>query len=195
MDHEQENIALIRFVRGFTEDGVSADGLPHYRQSIRIIKDVPPLTRVEYEATEEDFDNPEFEDAVKVFKRQEKARQTPIGVEGFPLILWAAVGPAEFNMCAAREIVTVEQLAAKAGNKKLPGEIQELAERARQMVAHARNVGKFEAIIRIKDGEIEALQEQVRELRAAVSGRDAMIDQMRQSPFLFPQAGGTVHGQ
>jgi len=192
---EQENIAIIRFVRGFTEDGVSSDGLPHYRQSIRIIKDVPPLTRVEYEATEADFENPEFRDAVEVFKRQEKARQTPIGVEGFPLALWPACDPAAFQMCAAREIITVEQLAKKVGDKKLPGELQELAGRAKSTVDHAKNVGKFEAIIRVKDGEIEALNEQVRELKIAVSGRDAMIDQMRQANFLFAQPGGTVHGQ
>jgi hypothetical protein len=190
----EENIALIRFVRGYVEDGISKDGMPNYRPSIKIIKEVPPLTRVEYEATEEDFDNPQFRDAYQAFLKSEKARGAEAGAEGFPLAMWPACGPSEFMMCASRGISTVEQLAKLTTRKDLPGELTALAIRAKGMIDQQKNVGKFEAIIRQKDAEIAELVEQARELRQALSGRDAMINSMRSMPAYVPQPGGTVHG-
>jgi hypothetical protein len=192
-----ETTAAVSFKKGWSgPDGLSSDGLPIYRETIRICKYVSARVAMEDPATEEDLENPQFHDALEAFKREQTARDTTIGNEGFPLVLWPAVTPAMFQMCAHRNIVTVEQLAALAGKKNLIGELIELADRAKQMVSHSKNIGKFEAIIRTKDGEIEALNELVKELKIALAGRDAMIDQMRSMAFLFQQPpGGLVHGQ
>ena len=187
--------AAVSFRRGWSgPEGVSSDGLPLYRETIRISKYVSARVAMEEEATEEDLENPQFRDAIEAFRREEMARDATIGNEGFPLVLWPACTPALFQMCARRNIITVEQLAALVGRKNLIAELAELADRAKQMVAHAKNIGKFEAIIRSKDGEIEALGEQVKELRMALAGRDEMMNQMRLA-FSYVQPGGVVNGQ
>jgi hypothetical protein len=191
----EENIALIRFVRGYAENGVSKDGMPSYRPCVKIIKEVPPLTKVEYEATEDDFENPQFRDAYEAFKRTEKAMKADAGADGFPLALWPACSPSEFMMCAARGISTVEQLAKLAKRREVPLEIQELAVRAQSMIAQQANIGKFEAIIRQKEAELAAILEEVRELRMAVAQRDARINSLMTMTAYGQQPGGTVlHG-
>jgi hypothetical protein len=188
----EENIALVRFVRGWEQNGTSKDGMPSYRETIHIIKEVPPLTRIKDPATEEDFE--QFPEAYKRFQREDKSRAAVVSSDGYPLALWPAIDQSLLQMCSARDIYTVEQLAKLAKRKDLPGELAEVADRAAQMIEHQKNIGKFEAIVRQKDGEISALLEQVRELRNTVAGRDAMIQSLRSmNTYVAPQ-GGTVHG-
>ena len=55
-----ENIALIRFERGWEADGSDPEtGLPRYREVVEIIKSIPPLTEVRYAATDADFHHPD----------------------------------------------------------------------------------------------------------------------------------------
>jgi hypothetical protein len=187
-----DNQAFVRFVRGWAETGISRDGMPSFGETVKIIKEVPPLTKVTYDATEEDFE--QFPEAYKVFQREDKGRAAHISADGYPLVMWPAINQGVLQMCLARDISTVEQLAKLAKRKDLPGELAEVADRAVAMLEHQKNVGKFEAIIRQKDGEISALLEQVRELRSAVAGRDAMLASMRNLQGYAPQPGDTVHG-
>lgn len=187
-----DNIAIIRFVKDYVEDGVSADGLPHYSDSVKIIKSVPPHTQVDYVATENDF--AEFPLAYELFQKEQKAmKQTPTEGGGFPLALWPVVTAAELRMLSARDITTIEQLArlADRGDPNMPGEIRELAERAKQMARLSKEIGQFEEIIRKRDGEIEVLKEQLTELRSGINQRDAMILALKQVQIL---PGGTPHG-
>lgn len=186
---QEESQAIIRFVDGYAEEGLGANGLPNYRPTIRIIKSVPPYTEVNYEATERDFSD--FPGPYQIYLKEQAAlRQVP-QADGFPLALWPVINHAQLRMLAARDITTVEQL-AKLDDRDpaIPGDLKEVAERARQMLLLSSKLGKFEAMIRDRDGQIEALAEQVRELRATVSARDAMINSMR---MLAPGPGDSPH--
>jgi hypothetical protein len=182
--------ALVRFNAGWAEDGVSPDGLPRYRETVRITKSVPPYTEVEYEATEQDFE--ENPGPYQMFVKEQGARLQAPQQEGFPLALWPVVTPAQFKALAGRGITTIEQLTALAnrrGDDGMPGEFRELGERAKQMLALSANVGKFEAMIRDRDGQIEALSEQVKEMRATISAQNSLINtlKMTAAPVLQPE--------
>jgi hypothetical protein len=175
----EESQALIRFVPGWAEDGTSEDGLPRYRQTVRIIKSVPPLTQVEYEATDADFD--ENPGPYQMFVREEGARLQEPKAEGFPLALWPVVNPAHFKMLVQRGITTIEQLSALAARNdpSMPGEFKELAARAKQMLALSSNIGKFEAMLLDITGQRDALNEQVAELRATISAQNSLINTLK----------------
>lgn len=189
-----DNIALIRFVNDWVEDGVAEDGLPRYREAVKIIKAVPPLTELPPTlATEQDFE--EYSGPYALFQKEQKAmKQVPTETGGFPLALWTAITAADLKMLSARDITTIEQLArlAERPDPAMPGEIRELAQRAKQMSALSKEIGQFEEIIRNKDGIIEALSEQVKELRSTVSARDALILALKQAPMIAP--GDSPHG-
>jgi hypothetical protein len=187
-----ENIALIRFVNDWVEDGVSEDGLPRYREAVKIIKAVPPLTELPPTlATEDDFE--EFAGPYQMFLKEQKAiKQSPTDGGGFPLALWPAITKAELKMLSARDITTIEQLArlADRADPSMPGEIRELAARARQMATLSKEIGQFEEIISRKDGELEVLREQLREMRATIASRDALILALKQVQIM---PGDTPH--
>lgn len=187
-----DNIAIVRFEKHYVEDGVSSDGLPHYRDSVKIIKSVPPHTEINRVAT--DYEMQEFAAEYELFQKEQRAmKQTPTEGGGFPLALWPAVTAAELRMLSARDITTIEQLArlADRGDPNMPGEIRELAARAKQMASLSKEIGQFEEIIRKRDGELEVLREQITELRAAINQRDATILALKQIQI---QPGGTPHG-
>ena len=166
--------ALIKFNPGWAEDGTGEDGLPLYRETGRITLAKPPYTVVEREATEEDKEN--FAGAWVLFQKTGEARKTD--VEGYPLALWVAITPAEFQMCAQRGIATVEQLAKVTGDTA-PPQIRELAERARKMVALQKETGRFEVKIRDLEQQKEALQAELTECKSIIAGQSAVIDQLK----------------
>jgi hypothetical protein len=170
--------ALVRFVPGWTEDGVSEDGLPRFRETITIIKEVPPYLRVEYEATEADFE--EYAEPYKLFQKEQQAKKATGGQEGYPLALWPVVSKAELQMLSARDIFTVEELAKRRIDPAMPGELRELAERAKKMTEMTKDIGQFEAIIRKKDGQIGVLNEQIGELQNTIKAQDGMINMLKQ---------------
>ena len=178
----EESQALVRFTPGFVEDGVSSDGLPRYREIVRIIKSVPPYTQVEYVATEADFD--ENPGPYQAFQKEQGARLLKPTEEGFPLALWPVISPAQFKALSVRDVSTIQQLAKLAGRPDLPGEFKELAQRAKQMLALSANLGQFEAMVRDRDGQIEVLTEQNKELAATISAQTALIAQLKQHPSL-----------
>jgi hypothetical protein len=176
----EETQALIRFKEGWAADGTGDDGLPRYKPTVRIVKSVPPLTQVEYEATQQDFDD--YPGPYQLFVKEQGARLQQPGEAGFPLALWPVVSASQFKMLADRDINTVEQLAKYAGRRDtaMPGDLVELADRARAMIAMSANVGKFEAEVRDRDAQIEVLKEQVKELQATVSAQNSMINSLKQ---------------
>jgi hypothetical protein len=173
----EESQALVRFVPSWVEDGVSEDGLPRYRETVRIIKSVPPHTEVYYEATEADFDD--YPGPYQLFLREQGARTQEPTQSGFPLALWPVISPAQFKALTARGITTIEQLAKTRPDQNTPGEFKALIERAKQMLALSANIGKFEAMLRDRDGQIEALIEQVADLKSTVSAQNSLINTLK----------------
>ena len=156
--------ALIKFNAGWAEDGVSEDGLPKFRETVRITLAKPPYTLVEREATDEDQEN--FPGPWALFQKTAEARKAD--VEGYPLALWVAITPAEFQMCAQRGIATVEQLAKLTGDT-MPPQIRELVDRAKKMVALQKDTGRFEVKVRDLEQQLEALQAELAECKTTIA--------------------------
>ena len=118
---------LARFHLGFEEDGVGKDGMPQYREVLKITLARPPYLEITRVADEQDFDD--YPDPYKLFQREQKGK-AQTGAEGYPLIMWPALNEADLQSCLIREIYTVEQLAlvAKRGDRgDVPPSIMEMA--------------------------------------------------------------------
>ena len=172
--------ALVTFYESWRQNGVGEDGLPLYEQVVMIRKAKPPLLMVEDPATEEDYEY--FADAWRLFQKTRAVRD--LSIKGYPLVLWPVISPSELQTLIARDIVTVEQLAALADKKdsKLPAPVVELAKRAQKLLAMQGKVGKFEAIIHELEAQRDQLQAELKEANATISAQNTMLTQMRQPP-------------
>jgi len=172
---------LVKFHKGWVQEGLGKDGLPLYRDRLMITKSRPPLLRLDLEATDDDI--AEWPEPYALFQKEEAGRKTN-EVEGYPLSLWPACSEAEYRILAVRDIYTVEQLAKLAGRgvkaaEGMPAEIRELADRAAKLMSLQKDTGKFEELIREKDGQIEALREQVEEAGKTIAAQKTVIDRLR----------------
>lgn len=167
--------AIVTFYESWKENGIGPDGLPLFEQVIMVRKAKPPLLQVTAIATEND--QSEFPEAWRAFERQRKARDT--SVQGYPLALWPVISPAELQMCLARDILTVEQLAPLAEQSTMPGQLKELANRAKKLIALQGKAGRFEAIITDLTGQRDALAEQLKEAQTTISAQNALIDTLK----------------
>lgn len=174
-----DNIALIKFSQGFEPVGPGSDGLPWFAETVIITKTVHPYTQVSNRATEADF--AEFPAQYEIFQKEQRARKQRPTENGFPLALWPVISEAQLLILAARDILTIEQLAKiKVNDQAIPGDIRELAERAKGMVQLSTSVGQFEVMVRERDGQIASLTEQVTELRNTIKVQDGTIAALRQ---------------
>ena len=172
---------LVRFYSGWIRDGNGPDGLPLFRETIRVQMDRPPYLRIEREAEEEDFiDHP---GPYELYKKTCEARKA---IVGYPLALWPACPPHIFQMCAVREIHTVEQLAQLVSNKRraeaiktIPPDIIELADRAVKMIDLQLKAGQYEELITELQAQIEAMKEQLTEAVATVSAQKTLIETLK----------------
>jgi hypothetical protein len=172
---------LVRFYSGWERDGNGPDGLPTFRETVRIRLDRPPFLSVEREAEEVDFlDHPH---PYELYKKTCDARRE---IVGYPLTLWPACLPHIFQMCAARDIHTVEQLAQLVSKKRrseavktVPPEVIELADRAAKMVDLQSRVGQYEELITDLQGQVDALKEQLEEAITTITAQKNMIDTLK----------------
>lgn len=172
---------LVRFSTGWERDGNGPDGLPMYRETVRIRLDRPPYLSLEREATDEDIaDHP---GPYELYQKTTKARSETVG---YPLAMWPACLPHMFEMCAARGITTVEQLAQLVAKKRraesvktVPPEIVELADRALKLTELHTKAGQYEEIISNLEGQIEALKEQLTEASTTIAAQKTLIDSLR----------------
>lgn len=171
---------LAHFHMGWVEDGMGRDGLPLYKEQLMITLNRPPLLRIERMAEEADFED--YRGPYEVFLKQQAGLATTVE-DGYPLIMWPVCTSAMYQMLSARGVYTVEQLAKLAGRggktDTMPAEIRELADRAVKLIEMQRNVGKFEAIIRDKDGQLDAMKEQLDEAISTINAQKAIIDRLR----------------
>jgi hypothetical protein len=172
--------ALASFHDGYAEDGISTDGLPHYIPRLMITLSVPPYTLLTREANDEDFET--YPDSYQLYKKQRRSAEVS-HEEGYPLVLWPAAGQAAIKMLAARDIYTVEALAKYSergsGLEKMPGELRELALRAKAMIDLSAELGQFEVKLRDRDAEIAVLKEQINELRGTIKAQDGMRNALK----------------
>ena len=173
--------ALVRFYSGWERDGNGPDGLPCYRETIRVRMDKPPFLSIEREAEEADFtDHPA---PYELYQKTCEARKQ---IVGYPLALWPACPPHIFQMCAVRDIHTVEQLAQVVSKKRraeaiktIPAEVIEIADRAVKMVELHGKAGQYEEIVNDLQGQLDALKEQFTEAIATISAQKAMIETLK----------------
>jgi hypothetical protein len=172
---------LVRFYSGWERDGNGPDGLPTFRETVRVRLDRPPFLSVEREAEEADIaDHPQ---PYELYKKTCEARK---GIVGYPLTLWPACPPHIFQMCAARDIHTVEQLAQLVSKRRrseavktIPSEVIELADRAAKMVELQSKAGQYEELITDLQGQVDALKEQITEAAATISAQKTTIDTLK----------------
>ena len=172
---------LVRFYSGWERDGNGPDGMPLYRETIRVRMDRPPYLSLEREAEEIDF--VDHAGPYELYKKTTEARKT---IVGYPLALWPACPPHIFQMCAVRDIHTVEQLAQTVSRKRraiavreMPPEVVELADRAVKMIELHGKAGQYEEIVTTLQGQLDAMKEQFDEAIATISAQKTMIDALR----------------
>jgi len=172
---------LVRFSSGWERDGNGPNGLPLFRETVRVRMDRPPYLSIEREAEEQDFlDHP---GPYELYRKTNEARKA---IVGYPLAMWPACLPHIFQMCAARDIHTVEQLAQLISKKRraeaektMPPDILELADRAVKMVELHAKAGQDEEIVTNLEGQLEAVKEQFDEALKTISAQKALIDNLR----------------
>ena len=172
---------LVRFYSGWERDGNGPDGLPLFRETIRVRLDRPPYLSVEREAEEEDILN--HPGPYELYKKTCEARKT---IVGYPLALWPACLPHIFQMCAVRDIHTVEQLAQVVSKKRraeavktIPPDVIEIADRAVKMVELHAKAGQYEEIVTDLQAQLAAMKEQYEEALAAIAAQKTLIDNLR----------------
>jgi hypothetical protein len=171
----------VRFSSGWERDGNGPDGLPLYRETVRVRMDRPPYLAIERLAEEEDIaDHP---GPYALYQKVCAARKE---IVGYPLALWPACLPHIFEMCAVRDIHTVEQLAQLVSKKRraealktIPPDVIEVADRAVKMIEMHGKAGQYEALVDDLNGQLEALKEQFAEAISTISAQKALIDTLR----------------
>jgi hypothetical protein len=172
---------LVRFSSGWERDGSGPDGLPLFRETIRVRMDRPPYLSIEREAEEADFiDHP---GPYELYNKTVGARKQ---IVGYPLALWPACPPHIFQMCAVRDIHTVEQLAQLVSKKRrteavknMPPDIVEIADRAVQMMELHSKAGQYEAIVTDLQSQLDAMKEQFQEAIQTIAAQKTLIDTLR----------------
>ncbi len=172
---------LVRFYSGWERDGNGPDGMPCFRETIRVRMDRPPYLGIDREAEQEDIiDHP---GPYELYQKTCAGRKT---IVGYPLALWPACPPHIFQMCAVRDIHTVEQLAQLMSNKRraeavktMPPDVVELADRAVKMIELHGKAGQYEEIVTTLQGQLDAVKEQYAEAIATISAQKTQIDALR----------------
>ena len=172
---------LVRFYSGWERDGNGPDGLPCYRETVRVRMDRPPFLSIERAAEDADFaDHPE---PYELYKKTCEARRE---IVGYPLALWPACPPHIFQMCAVRDIHTVEQLAQLVNKKRrteavktIPPDVIEIADRAVKMIDLQSRAGQYEELVSGLQGQVDALKEQLEEAVVTISTQKTMIDTLK----------------
>jgi hypothetical protein len=166
---------LARFYQGWKHGGTGSDGLPIYYETIMLRLDRPPYLSVQREAEPADFED--HHPAFELFQKEQSSRKVTL-VEGYPLTLWPACTEALFRMLADRDIHTVEQL-AKMKKDSMPAELRELAERAAKLLELQKGPGKYEDLLRVRDGRIKALEESLEEAAKTIMGQKSLIESLK----------------
>jgi hypothetical protein len=182
---DTDSPALVRFYSGWERDGNGPDGLPCFRETVRVRMDRPPYLSVERLAEEADItDHPQ---PYEMYKKTCDARKE---IVGYPLVLWPACPPHIFQMCAVRDIHTVEQLAQLVSKKRraeaiktIPPDIVEIADRAVKMIDLQSRAGQYEELVTGLQGQVDALKEQLEQAVVTISTQKTTIETLKLKAF------------
>ena len=152
-----------------------------YRETTRVRMDRPPYLSLEREAEDQDIvDHP---GPYELYRKTCEARKQ---IVGYPLALWPACPPHIFQMCAVRDIHTVEQLAQLVSKKRraeavktIPPDIIEIADRAVKMIELHGKAGQYEDIVNDLEAQLAAVKEQFQEAITTISAQKTLIDALR----------------
>jgi hypothetical protein len=167
---------LVRFYSGWKHGGSGSDGMPVYYETIMIRLDRPPYLSVQREAEDQDFEDHRL--AFEMFQKEQSSRKVTLA-EGYPLVLWPACTEPLFKMLADRDVHTVEQLARRAKDNAMPAELRELAERAAKLVELQKGPGKYEELLKDRDGRIKALEESLGEAQKTILSQKSLIEGLK----------------
>jgi hypothetical protein len=172
---------LVQFFTGWERDGNGPDGLPCYRETIRVRMDRPPFLSLERVAEEADI--ADYPGPYELYRKTCEARKE---IVGYPLALWPACPPHIFQMCAARDIYTVEQLAQTVSKKRraeaaktIPPDVIEIADRAVKMIELHGKAGQYEELISGLQAQVDAMKEQLTEAISTISAQKSLIDTLK----------------
>ena len=170
--------ALVHFYEGWADHHeVSTDGFPVYQNTVMIQIERPPLLKLNREANRDDFAN--YPDEYAAFKTINRGRDGSVSEQGYPLVMWPVLTPADIQIFAARGIYTVEELAKLAGRRDMPPDLTALALRAERMMDMQQNFGKYDIMLAERDAQLKEVVEQLKEARATISAQNAMIDTLK----------------
>ena len=172
---------LVRFFSGWERDGNGPDGMPLFRETTRVQMDRPPYLSIERVAEDDDIsDHP---GPYELYRKTREARKE---IVGYPLVLWPACPPHVFQMCAVRDIHTVEQLAQLVSGKRrsetvktVPSDVIEIADRAVKMVELHGKAGQYEEIVTDLQGQLAAMKEQFQEMLGTISAQKTLIETLK----------------
>ena len=170
--------ALVHFYEGWADHHeVSTDGFPVYQNTVMIQIERPPLLKLNREAHSDDFAN--YPEEYEAFKVANRGRDASVAEQGYPLVMWPVLTPADIQIFAARGIYTVESLAKLAGRRDMPAPLVELALRAERMMDMQQNFGKYDIMLAERDAQLKEVVEQLKEARSTISAQNAMIDTLK----------------
>lgn len=170
MDINTDIDAAGYFSFGFVPDGVGKDGMPLYKEVLQVTIARPPELLITRNPEDDDFRR--YAEQYEAFQRANAKRQMR---EGYPLTMWPVVSLAELNMCHARDIVTVQQLASA---RSLPPQLADLGRRAKQLLEMQGQSGQYEKIIADLKAEVAALSEQLAECNTTIAAQNLLIGQL-----------------
>jgi hypothetical protein len=170
--------ALVHFYEGWADHHeVSSDGFPVFQNTVMIQIERPPLLKLNREANRDDFLT--YPEEYEAFKTIHRGREAGVSEQGYPLVMWPVLTPADIQIFAARGIYTVEALAKLAGRRDMPPALSELALRAERMMDMQQNFGKYDIMLAERDAQLKEVVEQLKEARSTISAQNAMIDTLK----------------
>ena len=173
---------LVRFFSGWERDGNGPDGLPLFRETIRVRMDRPPYLSIEREAEEDDItDHPgPYELYKKTCEARKDHRRLSAGaVARLSSAYFPDVRRARHPHCRAAGADWSPRSAAAEAVKTMPPDVIELADRAVKMIELHGKAGQYEELVTDLQGQLEAMKEQFTEAVSTISAQKTLIETLR----------------
>lgn len=158
---------MVRFYYSPVKTGQDENGVPVYSDVVFVQITMDPTNTVDRKAKESDFER--FPDQYNYFLKSTAAYEP---IEGkVPLEMWPMATPADVANLKARNIRTVEDLAAASGDliKRMPPSVVTLVQSARNYLSMAGSVNKDSKQADKLINENAMLREEVALLKAEIA--------------------------
>lgn len=158
---------MVRFYYSPVKTGQDENGVPVYSDVVFVQITMDPTNTVDRKAKESDYER--FPDQYEYFKKS-MARYEPIENK-VPLEMWSMCSPADVQNLKARNIRTVEDLAAASGDlvKRMPPAVAALVGLAKNYMTMAGSVNKDSQMANKLISENANLREEIGVLKAEIA--------------------------